>query len=34
MHAVAAAQHRSPLIHPRQDRRGDLYRIEYAGRHY
>jgi N-carbamoylputrescine amidase len=32
--ATAAAQHRSPLIHPREDRRNDLYRIEYRGRHY
>jgi N-carbamoylputrescine amidase len=34
MQAVAAAQHRSPLIHPREDRRSDLYRIEYQGRYY
>lgn len=32
--AAAAAQHRSPLIHPREDRRRDLYGIEYRGRHY
>jgi predicted amidohydrolase len=32
--AAAAAQHRSQLIHPREDRRSDLYRIEYRGRHY
>ncbi len=34
LQAVAAAQHRSQLIHPRQDRRSDLYRIEYRGHHY
>jgi N-carbamoylputrescine amidase len=32
--AAAAAQHRSELIHPRQERRSDLYGIEYRGRHY
>ena len=34
LRAAAAAQHRAPLIHPRQDRRTDLYRIEYQGRYY
>jgi N-carbamoylputrescine amidase len=34
MQAAAAAQHRSSLIHPRQDRRNDIYRIEYRGRYY
>jgi N-carbamoylputrescine amidase len=34
MRAAAASQHRSPLIHPRDDRRGDIYRIEYRGRYY
>jgi predicted amidohydrolase len=34
LRAAAAAQHRAPLIHPRQDRRSDLYRIEYQGRYY
>lgn len=32
--AVAAAQHRSSLIHPREDRRSDLYRIEYRSHYY
>jgi predicted amidohydrolase len=32
--ALAAAQHRAPLIHPREDRRSDVYRIEYEGRYY
>lgn len=32
--AAAAAQHRSQLIHPREDRRSDLYSIEYRGRNY
>jgi N-carbamoylputrescine amidase len=34
LEAVAAAQHRAPLIHPREDRRTDLYRIGYRGRQY
>lgn len=34
LQAVVAAQHRSQLIHPRQDRRSDLYSIEYRGQHY
>jgi N-carbamoylputrescine amidase len=34
LRAAAAAQHRAPLIHPREDRRSDLYRIEYQGRYY
>jgi N-carbamoylputrescine amidase len=34
MQVVEAAQHRSPLINPREDRRSDLYSIEYEGRHY
>lgn len=34
LRAVAAAQHRSQLIRPREDRRSDLYRIEYRDRHY
>jgi predicted amidohydrolase len=34
VHAATAAQHRSPLINPREDRRSDLYRIEYRGRQY
>jgi len=29
-----AAQHRSELIRPRDDRRPDLYQIEHKGRHY
>jgi hypothetical protein len=32
--SAAAAQHRSPLIHPREDRRSDLYGIAYRGRHF
>lgn len=31
LEAAASAQHRSPLIHPREDRRRDLYGIEYRG---
>jgi len=34
LQAAVAAQHRSQLIHPREDRRTDIYRIEYRGRYY
>ena len=34
LQATVAAQHRSQLIHPREDRRSDIYRIEYRGRYY
>jgi N-carbamoylputrescine amidase len=34
LQAATAAQHRSPLINPREDRRSDLYTIDYRGRHY
>lgn len=34
LQVAAAAQHRSELIHPREDRRSDLYTIEYRGRSY
>jgi predicted amidohydrolase len=34
MRAAAAAQHRSQLIHPRDERRSDLYRIDYRGCQY
>lgn len=34
LRSVMAAQHRSSLINPREDRRSDLYGIEYRGQRY